>query len=524
MLFEVFAIGAAFILGLAMRPVGLPPLVGFLLAGFLINAFGPPLGMPAATGPILEYLANLGVLMLLFTVGLKLKLKQIGQKEVVGSAFAHFCITVAIFTPVSRMLFTDDWMVALLVGIALAFSSTVLAAKMLEAKRELGNFHGRTAIGILIVQDVIALVVLAVFSGKVPGPWALLAFATPLLRPLLFKILDYAGHDEVLVLTGMLLSLVVGGAGFELIGLKGEIGALVMGLLLSTHPRASELSDSLWALKEVFLVGFFLSIGMSGLPDWNAFVFALVLGVLLPLKGVLFFFLLVAFGLRARTSFLSALSLTAYSEFGLIVAAGIPAAEGFLVPLAIAVSVSFLVAAPLNRLAHPLFERYEASLQRFERTTRHPDEQPKHLGDADILIFGMGRTGSAAYEVLVSEGRRPVGLDADTYKAAAHADAGRNVIFADAEDSNFWNSVNLDGIEAAILAMDDIEAKLIAARTLRAKGFDGPIVSHALYEEHVAMISDAGADQTYLTMREAGRSLAAHAIEETRPDGRGPGA
>ncbi len=513
MVFEVFAISAAFAFGLLVRQVGLPPLVGFLGAGFAINAFGPQFGMPSSTGPILDYLANLGVLLLLFTVGLKLKLRQLGEPHVIGGAVLHFILSVAIFTPVARLLFISDWMVALLIGIALAFSSTVLAAKMLEAKRELGNFHGRTAIGILIVQDIIALVVLAVFSGKLPGPWVLLVFATPLLRPILFKILDYAGHDEVLLLTGMALSLVVGGVGFELIGLKGEIGALVMGLLLSTHPRASELSESLWSLKEVFLVGFFLSIGMAGLPDWNAIVFALVVGLLLPVKGILFFFVFIAFGLRARTSFLSALSLTAYSEFGLIVAAGIPAAEAFLVPLAIAVSVSFLIAAPLNRAAHPLFERFGDKLQPLERATRHPDEQPKDLGDADVLIFGMGRTGSAAYEALVGEGKRPIGLDADTYKAQAHADNARNVIFADAEDSNFWNSVNLDRIKAAILAMDDIEAKLIAARMLRARGFQGPIVSHALYEEHVGMIADAGADQTYLTMREAGRSLADHALE-----------
>ncbi|MEM8915024.1 MAG: cation:proton antiporter, partial [Pseudomonadota bacterium] len=367
MVFEVFAVGAAFLFGLAARPFGLPPLVGFLAAGFFINAVGPQYGMPANTGPILEYLAHLGVLLLLFTIGLKLKIRQIGEPHVVGGALLHFALSVAIFTPITRFLFTEDWTVALLVGIALAFSSTVLAAKMLETKREMGVFHGRTAIGILIVQDIIALVVLAVFSGKAPGPWALLIFASPLLRPVLYKMLDFAGHDEVLVLAGMALSLVIGGYVFEIIGLKGEIGALVMGLLLSNHPRAGELSKSLWALKEVFLVGFFLSIGMSGLPDWNALIFAVVLGVFLPLKGVLFFFVLVAFGLRGRTAFLSALSLTAYSEFGLIVAAGIPAAQEFLVPLAIAVSVSFVVAAPLNRLAHPLYESLDERLQMFER-------------------------------------------------------------------------------------------------------------------------------------------------------------
>ena len=517
MVFEVFAISAAFVFGIVARHAGLPPLVGFLIAGFVINIFGPKLGMPATTGPILDYLANLGVLMLLFTIGLKLKLRQIGEPHVVGGALLHFGLSVAIVTPLVRLLFTDDWKIALLVAIALAFSSTVLAAKMLEAKRELGIFHGRTAVGILIVQDIIALVVLAVFAGKLPGPWALLIFAVPLLRPVIFKILDLVGHDEVLVLMGMLLSLVVGGVGFQLIGLKGEIGALVMGLLLSTHPRSSELSESLWSLKEVFLVGFFLAIGMSGLPDWDALIFAVIVGVLLPLKGLLFFFLLVAFKLRARTSFLAAVSLTAYSEFGLIVAAGIPAVESFLVPLAIAVSVSFVVAAPLNRFAQPLYERFGPMLERFERQTRHPDEQPKDLKDANVLVFGMGRTGSAAYEALAAEGMRPVGLDADTYKAQAHAEAGRYVIFADAQDVNFWASVKLDKIEAAILAMDDISAKLSVAQTLRAQGFGGPIVGHALYEDHAERITEAGADEIYLTMQEAGRSLAARAVECVKP-------
>ncbi|MCY4192244.1 MAG: cation:proton antiporter [Rhodospirillaceae bacterium] len=521
MFFEVFAVGAAFVFGLAAKPLGLPPLVGFLAAGFFINVIGPKLGMPTTTGPILNHLANLGVLLLLFTVGLKLKLRQIGELHVVGGALLHFVLSAAIFTPMARFLFANDWTIALIVGIALAFSSTVLAAKMLEAKRELGNFHGRAAIGILIVQDIIALVVLAVFSGKALEPWALLIFGTPLLRPVLYWLLDMAGHDEVLVLAGMALAFVIGGYGFEIIGLKGEIGALVMGLLLSNHPRAGELSKSLWALKEVFLVGFFLSIGMSGLPDWDAIMFAALMGALLPLKCILFYFFLVAFRLRARTAFLSALSLTAYSEFGLIVAAGIPAAEGFLVPLAIAVSVSFLIAAPLNRYAHPLYERLEKRLRRFEREMRHPDEQPTDLGDADVLIFGMGRTGSAAYELLADRGCRPVGLDADTYKAKAHATAGRNVVFADAEDSNFWSGVDLGAIKAAVLAMDDLEAKLIAARTLRSKGFSGPIVSHALYEDHVEKIKEAGADRTYLTMRQAGRSLANHAYKATRPRSKG---
>ena len=161
--FEVFAIGTAFVFGLIVRQVGLPPLVGFLAAGFFINFIGPGFGMPVETGPILDYVAELGVLILLFTIGLKLKIRQITEPQVIGGALIHFAVSVALFTPIIWLLFTSDWLSAALIGIALAFSSTVLSAKILEAKRELGTFHGRTAIGILIVQDIIALVVLAIF-------------------------------------------------------------------------------------------------------------------------------------------------------------------------------------------------------------------------------------------------------------------------------------------------------------------------------------------------------------------------
>lgn len=94
----------------------------------------------------------------------------------------------------------------------------------------------------------------------------------------------------------------VGGYGFEQIGLSSELGALAFGALLANHPRSSELSKALWSIKEIFLVGFFLQIGIGGLPDQNAVIFALIMAVALPLKGVLFFALMVLFKLRARSA------------------------------------------------------------------------------------------------------------------------------------------------------------------------------------------------------------------------------
>lgn len=513
-MFEVFCITFAFVLGLAVKQLGLPPLVGFLAAGFGLNWFGQQFGLlPTFTGEVLDHVAHLGVLLLLFTVGLKLKWRQLVRPEVLGGSTLHFLITVAVFAPGLRLFLNIDWNLALAIGIALAFSSTVLAAKMLEAKRELTAFHGRVAIGILIIQDLIALFVLSLGGGHEPSPWALLVFAVPLLRPLLHWLINVTGHDELLVLMGMMLALVLGGMGFEIVGLSPELGALVMGMLLAKHTQSGELSESLWGLKELFLVGFFLQIGMSGLPDHRDWLFALVMALVLPLKGVLFYIILTRFRLRARNAFLASLSLSAYSEFGLIVAAGVPVLSDWLVPLALTVAVSFALAAPLNHLAHPLFERLERFLGRFQRDDAHPDEMPPDLSHARVMVFGMGRTGTAAFKAIAEKASEIIGIDSDPYRVDEHRKAGRDVVLADAEDSDFWSSVRLDRLEVAVLAIDDLESKLMAARKLRERGFTGSIITHALYEENVEMIREAGADETYLTMHEAGTSMAGHAID-----------
>jgi predicted Kef-type K+ transport protein len=506
--FETIWIIFAFSLGMAVKLVGLPPLVGYLAAGFAIAAAGEVAGIPVEGTDVLRHLAHLGVLLLLFTVGLKLKLRNLVQPEVIGGGVLHFIMSMALFMPGSHFLFGLDWYSALMLAIALSFSSTVLAAKLLESKRELRAFHGRVAIGILVVQDLLALLVLALAGGSTPSIWALGLLALPLLRPLLYRLLDSCGHDELLVLFGLLLALVAGGQGFERLGLSAELGALLFGALLANHKRAVELSQSLWSIKEVFLVGFFLQIGMGGLPELDALLFALLLAVLLPLKAVLFFFLLLLFKLRARSAFLSGLSLTNYSEFGLIVANIV--LPQWLIPLAIAVSLSFLISAPLYRMAHPLYDRWGAWLSRFERSGFHPDEQPLSLPGVRVLVVGMGRTGTAAYDHLKKRDMAVMGLDSDPAKVAEHQRHGRKVVFADAEDVQLWKNLKAPELEYVILAASDVEAKVTAARQLRQLGFEGVIVAHSLYADHAEAITRAGADHTYQTMAETGVGLAEH--------------
>ncbi|MDO3721017.1 cation:proton antiporter [Marinobacter sp. chi1] len=507
---EALWISFAFVLGLMVKTVGLPPLVGYLAAGFLLSGLGSVTDLTIESTHALEEFAHIGVLLLLFTVGLKLKLRSIFSPEVIGGSLLHFAITCTVFTPGLYLLMDLSWSTALLLAIALSFSSTVLAAKVLESKRELRAFHGRVAIGILIMQDLIALAVMSFAAGQTPSQWALIVFGLPLLRPVLFRLLDASGHDELLVLLGLLLALVLGGYGFDMVGLSSELGALVFGAMLAKHPRSQELSKSLWSVKEMFLVGFFLQIGIGGLPDADSLMFAVIAGLVLPLKGILFFFLLLAFRLRARSAFLSSLALTNYSEFGLIVAS--VALPEWLVPLAISVSISFAISAPLNRFAHPIFERYGNRLTPFEGKQHHPDEQPISLGTTRVLIMGMGRTGTAAYDWIARHETELMGLDSDPAKAQKHQKRGRNVVFADAEDASFWSGLHMPSVHSVILALGDIEAKLVAARMLRKLGFRGYIVAHTMYDDEAKAIREAGANDAYLTMSETGVALGSHII------------
>jgi predicted Kef-type K+ transport protein len=505
----------AFALGLAARRAGLPPLVGFLCAGFLLSACG------VESTPLLEELAHAGVLLLLFAVGLKLRIQNLLRAEVWGTTLAH---TLAIGLAGSWLLtavFGVRAPLAWTLAIAATFSSTVLAAKVLEEREELRAFHGRVAIGILIIQDLLAVALLTSTQTSTLSVYAAAVLALPLARPLVGKLLNLAGHDELLVLYGAMLALAVGGFAFELLGLSGELGALVCGALLAEHRRAQELSNALWGLKEFFLVGFFLSIGLHGLPSWSDAAIALLWIALLPIKAGVFFALLLWFGLRARTAFLTALALASYSEFGLIVTHaavdhGMLAAQ-WLVIAALTVALSFIVAAPLNHWAHAFYARYGRALDRFERVRRHPDDEPISFGTAEVLLVGMGRVGSGAYDYLRRRGEQVVGVDSDPGKIERHLAEGRRVAYADAEDSSFWQTLELERLRAIMLAVPDLQVKLFASRQLRQRGYRGMLSATHVYPDERDPILAAGCDVTYNYFTEAGVGFASHTWNALHP-------
>ena len=136
------------------------------------------------------------------------------------------------------------------------------------------------------------------------------------------------------------------------------------------------------------------------------------------------------------------------------------------------------------------------------------------LGSSHVVVMGMGRVGTGVYDELKAQGHLTVGLDSDPAKAELHRKAGRRVLYADAEDPGFWSHLSLAGVEMVILAMPELEAKLIAIKQLRKLGFTGLISATALFNENIEPLTQAGANVVYNYYDGVGIGLAKLSLEK----------
>ena len=523
----LFFIGTAFTFGMVINFTGLPPMVGFLIAGFVLNY----LGFEVTTG--LTTLANLGVTILLFSIGLKLDIRTLFKTEVWAGATIHIFASILFYAGLLSLLkylglrfFLDlETTSLLLVAFALSFSSTVFAVKILEEKSETNSLYGRIAIGILIMQDIFAVLFLTVSVGKIPSIWALGLFALPLARPLMFKLLDRAGHGELLVLYGFFLALVVGAGLFESVGMKADLGALIAGMLIAGHPSAKDMAKSLFNMKELFLICFFLSIGLGGFPQFDHVIVAAILSILLLGKIALYFLTLAKFQLRSRTSLFAAFSLANYSEFGLIVASLATykgwLSQDWLIITAIAVSLSFIIASLFNKYADNIYSHFSSQLKRYQSKHLHRDDRPVRVGDAQILVMGMGRIGVGAYDALTENyGDRVMGIDYDHQTTLRHRQQGRRVITGDALDSDFWNKLQLtENIKLILLAMPDHNGNRYAAEQLNnIDSYSFKVAALAHYKTDAVELNELGVSPVYNMYQEAGSGFARHVWSELEPN------
>lgn len=516
----------AFICGLITKRIGLPPLVGFLVAGFLINFSGLQEGN---LNSAIESLAEIGVLILLFTIGLKLKVKQLLKPEIWATATVNMVLTILVASGLLTLLtffglslFADLTLQStLILSFALSFSSTVFVVKTLEARGEFDSFHGKIAIGILVIQDIFAVLFIAFSDKKIPSLWVLaLPIFLWLVKWMMGKLLDRMEHGELFSFFGFFATFVVGAFSFSFVGLKADLGALVIGMLLVNHPKADELYNRMAEYKDFFLIAFFINVGLVGLPSIPTITAAIILLPLALFKGFAFLLILSRFAMQPRTAYLSSLALTNFSEFGLIVGVvgfqiGLISSE-WMVTLSLLMSFSFVMAAPLNVHSHTIFDRYKNFILKLNKNKNTVDKEPVDFGNAEVLVVGLGSIGKPTYEELSkSHGDRILGLDYNHEVIQDFKAEGYWVDWADTTDSEIWDNVDCSQIKAVFLTISDFNSNvntLIEINRMKRKPFKIFALSH--YPDQAEQYRELGVDFVFEYKENLGKDFVHNSLEE----------
>ncbi|WP_101757031.1 cation:proton antiporter family protein [Oceanicoccus sp. KOV_DT_Chl] len=518
---EVIVVILALLAGVLARGVNLPPMVGFLVAGFTLI----PLQQfwPEITEIDFKPLVSIGVTLLLFCIGLKLQLQTLLRPFVWAVTCIHMSLLIVLCFALLFALKSMGWALvaglsmeqSLTIGFALSFSSTVFAVKVLENRGEMASLHGKAAIGVLVMQDIFAVAYLSMISGTTPSMFAPLVLLLIPAKSLLVDLLRRCGHSELLVLAGFAIAYAGYGL-FEAVGLKGDLGALFIGAVLASSDKGKELAKSLLTIKDVLLIGFFLSIGQYGLPSGDAWLMALMLLVFVVLKPTLFFVLFTRFKLRAQTSFFGALALNHYSEFGLIVLA-IAMQQGVLpdtwvVILALSLSLSFILSSLINVQSDKLYAGLTKQLQHFETSSRVAEQRPIDIGNAEILVMGMGRLGTGVYDYLhAGYNDTLVGFEESLVKVKEHTKVGRRVLVGDASDRDLWQRLSISQVKQIFLALSNHRETVLVTNLLRESGYDGVIAAVAKFDDNLEELKALGVI-AFNFYSEAGAGFAEHVV------------
>lgn len=485
------AIGA---LALALRQ---PLIVGFIAVGVLV---GPAsLGWVTA-GSELELLASIGIAVLLFLVGLKLdpQLVRTTGPVALATGLGQVAFTALVGYGIAIGL-GFDVMSAAYIAIALTFSSTIIIVKLLSDKRELDDLHGRIAVGVLIIQDIVVVMVLILItafggeSGEGVGSRLLTilfrggAFLGVLLALMRWVLPSLVGRmsksRELLVLFGIAWAIGLAAVG-DMLGFSVEVGAFLAGFSLAGTPYREAIASRLVSLRDFMLLFFFIDLGakiqLDEIADTAGEAVVLSLFVLIG-KPLIVLVIMGMMRYRRRTSALTGLTLAQISEFSLIlVALGVRVGhidESVLGLVTLVGLITIWLSTYLIIYSQPIFERLAPYLSVFERIQLRPGEEHHgiHEGDTDVIIYGAGRHGALIAEGLGSQGQRVMLVDIDPDALDRCRRDGLNVIYGDAEDPEFMLSLPLDQASWVVSTVRGLDVNLALLHGLRAASFEGKV-------------------------------------------------
>ncbi len=508
-----------------------PLIVAFIAVGILV---GPSvLGWVSANDQI-DLLAKFGITLLLFVVGLKLDLHIIRTMGPVALATG---LGQVIFTSVVGYLIAYAFgmppVTALYVAIALTFSSTIIIVKLLSDKHEVDTLHGRIALGFLIVQDlVVVLIMIGLNALSVAGESSMveaglgvlikgagfLLFVGLAMRYLLPQLLHMLSRSqELLVLFGIAWGLALAALGVTL-GFSKEVGAFVAGVSLASTPYRDALGARLTSVRDFLLLFFFLDLGarldlgLLGAQLVESLVFSLFVLIGNPLIVMIIMGVL---GYRARTGFLAGLTVAQISEFSLILGAlGLSLGHISEETMGLITLVGLITISASTYMivySHPLYERLAPWLRIFER--RHPRReatQDKVPDDAVplVVLFGLGRYGNGIARALRERGWRVLGVDFNPDLVRTGDAMGHPVMFGDAEDPEYIATLPLERTQWVISTARERHVNMSLLHALHSRGYKGRIAITAQTPEEAAQLEEAGVDLVLVPYADAAREAA----------------
>lgn len=515
-----------------------PLIIAFIAVGILS---GPAaLGWVTAHGQI-DLLAQLGVTLLLFAVGLRLDLHIIKNLGPVALATG---IGQIVFTTVFGYLLASALgmapLTALYVAVALTFSSTIIIVKLLSDKRELDSLHGRIAVGFLIVQDIAVVVAMMLMGATRLGAGGdglgaaslslllnlVLVFLVLalLMRYLLPRVLHLLARSQELLLLFAIAWGVTAAVVGKQAGFGKEVGAFLAGFSLASGVYREAISARLTGIRDFLLLFFFIDLGAR--LDFSA------LGADLPAAAALSLFVLIGnplivmaimgyMGYRKRTGFLAGLTVAQISEFSVVfVAMGVSLGHIGTDTLSMVTLVGLVTIALSSYMilySGTLYAYCAPWLGRFER--RNPfrelavESQARTTVEADVIVYGLGRYGRRLAERLKEQNLRVLGVDFDPEVVKNSRRHEMDVRFGDAEDPTFPETLPLAHARWVVSTVPQPELNLALLGALRHHGYTGRVALTAHNDHDARRLAHAGADKVLFPFDDAA-DFAAGVIEK----------
>ncbi|MCG8084915.1 MAG: monovalent cation:proton antiporter-2 (CPA2) family protein [Candidatus Thiodiazotropha taylori] len=500
------------------RRMHLPPILGYLIVGILVGPFG---GGLIASNEDTRFLAEFGVVFLLFTIGLEFSLPQMmAMKGAVFGLGGTQVLLTGIIAAVIAWLFGLESSAALITGAVLALSSTAIVTKQLSEQVELNTDHGRLGISILLFQDLAVipmLVIIPLLSAGgsdgllMPLVWALvkatavfaviMAFGHWILRPLFHEIAR-ARSAELFTMTVLLVSLAAAWLTHEA-GLSLALGAFLAGMMLGETEYRHQIEADIRPFQDVLLGLFFITVGMrvdlsSLLPILHWVTLAAI--VLIAFKAGIIFLIGYLSKRPIEASFRSGLLLAQGGEFGFVLLD--LSLESSLLPsgtsqiLFAAIIISMVISPFLIRYNGRLAQLF-CSLRSSTVNQRPLDElvhEAEHL-EQHVIICGYGRIGQNLGRLLQNEGFPYVALDLDPTVVQEAHEAGEPVHFGDASRQEIIQAAGIDRAAVVVITFEEHTTALKILHHLKSNYPDIQVLVRTRDDTHMETLELAGATE-----------------------------